>query len=93
MCSWYNRAKRRRGDKKKDEDVARHEKDFLAFDINYDNFVDASEVRTLHKNLRQEDVSAFFIAADVNEDGLISLEEYVTASLQQEADAVSQWFW
>ena len=85
-------AKRRNrsGDKKKDDDVARHEKDFIAFDINQDNFVDASEVRQLHKNLKQEDVSAFFIAADVNEDGLITLEEYVNASLAQEAGEISQ---
>ena len=80
-------AKRRNktGDKKHDDDVARHEKDFIAFDINQDNFVDASEVRQLHKNLKQEDVTAFFIAADVNEDGLITLEEYVNASLAQES--------
>ena len=54
----------------------------MAFDINQDNFVDASEVRAIHKNLRQEDISAFFIAADINEDGLITVEEYVNASLQ-----------
>ena len=62
----------------------RHEKDFLAFDINQDGFVDASEVRAVHKNLKQEDISAFFIAADKNEDGLITLEEYVNASLAEE---------
>ena len=83
-----NSAKRRKksGDTKKDDDVARHEKDFLAFDINQDNFIDASEVRNVHKHLRQEDISAFFIAADKNEDGLITLDEYVQASLSQEAD-------
>ena len=74
--------------KKKEEIDAReqHEKDFLAFDINQDNYVDASEVRQVHKNLRQEDISAFFIAADVNEDGLITLEEYVNASLADDED-------
>ena len=67
-----------------EEDRLRHEKDFIAFDLNADNFVDASEVRQVHKTLKQEDISAFFIAADVNEDGLITLEEYVNASLQQD---------
>ena len=41
-------------------------------------FVDASEVRAKHKKISQEDVSAFFIAADKDEDGLVTLEEYVT---------------
>jgi len=33
----------------------------------------------------QQDVSAFFIAADKNEDGLIDLDEYVHASLRQDS--------
>ena len=53
----------------------------MAFDLNTDNYVDASEVRAVHKNIKQEDISAFFIASDTNEDGLITLEEYVNASL------------
>lgn len=68
----------------KDEERLRHEKDFIAFDLNSDTFVDASEVRMVHKGIKQEDISAFFIAADKNEDGLITLEEYVAASLLQE---------
>jgi hypothetical protein len=34
--------------------------------------------------VKQQDVSAFFIAADKNEDGLIDLDEYVHASLRQD---------
>ena len=48
----------------------------------------------MHKNLRQEDLSAFFIASDINEDGLISLEEYVEASLNEDAatkQGIPQW--
>ena len=40
----------------------------------------------MHKNLKQEEISAFFIAADVNEDGLITVEEYIQASLKQEEE-------
>ena len=69
--------------------MARHEKDFLAFDQNQDNFVDASEVRAVHKNLKQEDISAFFIAADTNEDGLITIEEYIQASLKKDNEGIN----
>ena len=62
----------------KDAERLLHEKDFIAFDLNSDMFVDASEVRAKHKKISQEDVSAFFIAADKDEDGLVTLEEYVT---------------
>jgi hypothetical protein len=43
--------------------------------------VDAQEVREVYQHLGQEDISAFFIAADRNENGLINFEEYVQASL------------
>jgi len=33
----------------------------------------------------QQIISAFFIAADKNEDGLIDLDEYVHASLRQDS--------
>ena len=46
--------------------------------------MDASEVREVYKTLKQEDISAFFIAADKNEDGLITLQEYVDASLKED---------
>ena len=45
-----------------------------------DGFVDAQEVRTVYAGIRQEDLSAFFIASDKNEDGLISFQEYNDAS-------------
>ena len=59
-----------------------HRNDFIAFDLNQDGFVDASEVRQQFEGLKQQDISAFFIAADKNEDGLISLDEYIHASLK-----------
>lgn len=59
-----------------------HRNDFISFDRNQDGSVDAQEVREVYKNLSQEELSAFFIAADANENGLIDFEEYVAASLQ-----------
>ena len=53
----------------------------MAFDQNQDGQVDAQEVRTAYKDLPQEELSAFFIAADTNENGLIDFDEYVHASL------------
>jgi hypothetical protein len=46
--------------------------------------VDASEVRTQFRGLKQEDISAFFISADKDEDGLITFEEYLAASLRHD---------
>ena len=63
-----------------------HRMDFIAFDLDQNGLVDASEVRAQFEGrLKQADISAFFIAADKNEDGLISLEEYLSASLRHEA--------
>lgn len=61
-----------------------HKNDFIAFDLNHDGFVDASEVRAQIEGISQKELSAFFIAADKNEDGLISLDEYLNASLKQD---------
>jgi Ca2+-binding EF-hand superfamily protein len=61
-----------------------HKNDFIAFDLNQDSFVDASEVRSQFRGLKQEDISAFFIAADKDEDGLITFEEYLAASLRHD---------
>jgi Ca2+-binding EF-hand superfamily protein len=41
-------------------------------------------VRGQFKGLKQEEISAFFIAADRNEDGLITFEEYLEASLKHD---------
>ena len=62
-----------------------HKNDFIAFDLNHDGYVDASEVRSQFEGISQKDLSAFFIAADKNEDGMISLDEYIHASLKQDA--------
>jgi hypothetical protein len=41
-------------------------------------------VRTQFRGLKQEDISAFFISADKDEDGLITFEEYLAASLRHD---------
>merc|ERR1719382_901356 len=61
-----------------------HKNDFIAFDLNQDGYVDASEVRRHFDGLSQEDVSAFFIASDKNEDGLVTFDEYLAASLRHD---------
>ena len=54
-------------------------------DTNGDGKLDVTEVKEFYKNLKiymsQEDISAFFIAADKDETGVISEEEYVYTSL------------
>eukprot|EP00355_Strombidium_rassoulzadegani_P009845 CAMPEP_0168625112 /NCGR_PEP_ID=MMETSP0449_2-20121227/9817_1 /TAXON_ID=1082188 /ORGANISM="Strombidium rassoulzadegani, Strain ras09" /LENGTH=79 /DNA_ID=CAMNT_0008666803 /DNA_START=18 /DNA_END=257 /DNA_ORIENTATION=+ len=54
-----------------------HRRDFESFDTNKDGFVDAQEVRERNPKVSQEDVSAFFIESDKNEDGKVSLDEYL----------------
>ena len=61
-----------------------HKNDFLSFDQNNDGFVDAAEVRAQFPQISPEDLSAFFIAADKDEDGMISFQEYMKASLSHE---------
>ena len=59
-----------------------HKNDFISFDLNQDGNVDAQEVRSVYPEISQEDLSAFFIATDKNENGLIDFDEYMHASLQ-----------
>ena len=44
----------------------------MQFDKNGDNIIDPSEARILFPALTPQDLSAFFISADTNQDGLIS---------------------
>ena len=54
-----------------------HKKDFEAFDLNKDGFVDAQEVREKAGVINQNAVSVFFIESDKDEDGKVSFEEYM----------------
>mmetsp|Transcript_18613 Transcript_18613/g.28561 ORF Transcript_18613/g.28561 Transcript_18613/m.28561 type:complete len:93 (+) Transcript_18613:20-298(+) len=54
-----------------------HIKDFNSFDLNKDGFVDAQEVREKNPKVGQEELSAFFVESDKDEDGKVSLEEYL----------------
>ena len=64
--------------------VEEHKRDFMSFDFNTDQKVDPSEVRRMFPRISQEELSAFFIASDKNEDGLIDFDEYIHASLEHE---------
>ena len=71
-----------------DEQRERYTKDFNIFDENKDGFIDPTEVRTTFANLGPQEVSSFFIAVDFNEDGLITLQEYLDGSLANEQGAM-----
>ena len=66
-----------------------HEKDFASFDANNDGFIDAQEIRNHYPSILNEDLSAFFIASDKDEDGLVSKKEYLAASLLHEEGNLS----
>ena len=51
----------------------------MAYDLNQDGYVDAGEIREKQPNIEQEDVSNYFMLTDSNEDGRISLDEYMQA--------------
>ena len=57
-------------------------------DTNKDGKIDVTEVKQFYKDLgmymSQEDISAYFMAADKDETGIITMEEYVYTSLVYE---------
>ena len=61
-------------------------------DLNKDGKLDAMEVNVFYSNLgiymNQEDISAYFIAADKDASGTISQEEYVYTSLVYDTDGL-----
>ena len=75
------------------EAVERHKDDFARIDTNQDGLLDAIEIKEFYKSieiyLNQEDMSAFFIASDKNEDGVIDEEEYVYTSLIYDEDGLN----
>lgn len=58
-----------------------HKKDFINFDINQDGFVDAFEIREVVPTIKSAELTTFFIIADKDENGIISFDEYMHASL------------
>ena len=60
--------------------LKRHQTDFNNIDENKDKWIDPTEVRTFFPEFTGMDVSAFFIAVDSNEDGLIDFNEFHEAS-------------
>ena len=68
------------------EKARQHTLTFGMFDTNGDMVVDASETKDYFMQtgqmMTQDDISAFFIASDKNEDGVINLDEYLAASLK-----------
>lgn len=70
-----------------------HRKDFLNFDLNQDGYVDAYEIREVIPEMRSTELTTFFIIADKDENGIISFDEYLHASLSysdEQFDAMSE---
>eukprot|EP00930_Biecheleria_cincta_P097577 TRINITY_DN89282_c0_g1_i1.p3 TRINITY_DN89282_c0_g1~~TRINITY_DN89282_c0_g1_i1.p3 ORF type:complete len:113 (+),score=30.00 TRINITY_DN89282_c0_g1_i1:38-376(+) len=66
--------------KKEVTDAERNEftQDFLDFDLNKDNLIDAQEVRAQFKGeLDQKELHQFFLDVDKDLSGTITLEEYI----------------
>ena len=58
--------------------VSEFKQDFLEFDLNRDNQIDAQEVRAQFKGeLDAKELHQFFIDVDKDASGTISLEEYI----------------
>eukprot|EP00354_Favella_ehrenbergii_P003689 CAMPEP_0170450592 /NCGR_PEP_ID=MMETSP0123-20130129/75_1 /TAXON_ID=182087 /ORGANISM="Favella ehrenbergii, Strain Fehren 1" /LENGTH=70 /DNA_ID=CAMNT_0010711921 /DNA_START=130 /DNA_END=342 /DNA_ORIENTATION=+ len=61
-------------------------------DENQDGNLDAIEIKSFYEGrsfmMTQEDLNAFFIASDADENGLISEEEYIFTSLKYDVDGL-----
>ena len=62
----------------KSEDQS-YKEDFKRIDSNQDGFIDPIDLRLYHEDISSQDISIYFIATDLNEDGLIDLEEFTVA--------------
>eukprot|EP00401_Gymnodinium_catenatum_P012298 CAMPEP_0117528760 /NCGR_PEP_ID=MMETSP0784-20121206/37483_1 /TAXON_ID=39447 /ORGANISM="" /LENGTH=104 /DNA_ID=CAMNT_0005325061 /DNA_START=70 /DNA_END=384 /DNA_ORIENTATION=- len=61
-----------------DAEVAEYKQDFVDFDLNKDNKIDAQEVRSQFKgDLDPTELHQFFIDADKDSTGTVTLEEYI----------------
>uniref|UniRef100_A0A7S2MHM8 EF-hand domain-containing protein n=2 Tax=Alexandrium andersonii TaxID=327968 RepID=A0A7S2MHM8_9DINO len=68
-------------DKKKtpsDSEMSEYKQDFLDFDLNKDNQIDAQEVRSQFKgDLDPKELHQFFIDVDKDNTGTVTLQEYI----------------
>mmetsp|Transcript_13193 Transcript_13193/g.11060 ORF Transcript_13193/g.11060 Transcript_13193/m.11060 type:complete len:81 (+) Transcript_13193:3-245(+) len=61
-----------------------YESQFRQFDMNEDSVIDAQEIRSNFPDLANDHIDSFFRSTDGNKDGLISWEEFVRDSLQED---------
>uniref|UniRef100_A0A0G4HZG9 EF-hand domain-containing protein n=1 Tax=Chromera velia CCMP2878 TaxID=1169474 RepID=A0A0G4HZG9_9ALVE len=65
------------------EQIEEFKTDFINFDYNKDGFVDAQEVRQgFQHELSDEDLYEFFLDADVDLSGTVSMEEYLDHAIK-----------
>merc|ERR1711918_49761 len=61
-----------------EKELAEYKQDFLDFDLNKDNQIDAQEVRSQFKgDLDPKELHQFFIDVDKDSTGTVTLKEYI----------------
>merc|ERR1712007_403253 len=61
-----------------DSELAEYKQDFVDFDLNKDNHIDAQEVRSQFKgDLDPKELHQFFIDVDKDSSGTVTLKEYI----------------
>merc|ERR1712032_1563296 len=61
-----------------DSQLAEYKQDFIDFDLNQDNMIDAQEVRLQFKgDLDPRELQQFFLDVDKDSTGTVTLQEYV----------------
>merc|ERR1719188_1148501 len=61
-----------------EQELAEYKQDFLDFDLNKDNQIDAQEVRSQFKgDLDPKELHQFFIDVDKDSTGTVTLQEYI----------------
>merc|ERR1712196_99931 len=71
-------AEEKEAKKPTDSELAEYKRDFIDFDLNKDNQIDAQEVRSQFKgDLDPKELHQFFIDVDKDSSGTVTLQEYI----------------
>merc|ERR1712061_110019 len=74
VCAMADKAAK----KPSESELAEYKQDFIDFDLNKDNQIDAQEVRSQFKgDLDPKELHQFFIDVDKDSSGTVTLQEYI----------------